>query len=277
MNRLSAQHLTCAYSKHTVLHDLSLAVQAGEVLALLGPNGAGKTTLLRTLARLLRPRAGNVLLAGDDIWRLRPRTAAQRLALAPQSESMTTPVTIEQAVALGRAPHRGWLLPYTARDRQVIEQALEQTGLQALRHRFITELSGGEQRRVILARALAQEPHVLLLDEPTTHLDLRYQAELLALIQRLAQQDGIAIVVTLHDLNHAALCATSVALLARGTLVALGSPADVLTPERLSQVYGVTVVVTPHPVYGTPMVAPVFTTSRASQNTVSQDFVEGRE
>jgi len=266
MTRLEARDLTCAYDRHTVLHDLSLTVQPGEILALLGPNGAGKTTLLRALARLLRPRAGTVLLDGENIWRLRPRMVARRLALAPQSEGMSSPVTVEQAVALGRAPHRGWLLPYTTRDRQVIEQVLAQTDLQALRHRLITELSGGEQRRVILARALAQEPQVLLLDEPTTHLDLRYQTELLGLIRRLAQHDGIAVVVTLHDLNHAALCATRVALLAHGTLVAMGHPEAVLTPDCLSQVYGVTVVVTRHPVYGTPLVAPVFAPQQERSN-----------
>ena len=259
MTRLEARHLTCAYDRHTVLHDLSLTVQPGEILALLGPNGAGKTTLLRALARLLRPRMGSVLLAGQDVWRLRPRAVARRLALAPQSEGASWPMTVEQAVALGRAPHRGWLLPYAAPDRQALERVLAQTGLQALRYRLITELSGGEQRRVVLARALAQEPQVLLLDEPTTHLDLRYQTEFLALIRRLARRHGMAVVVTLHDLNHAALCATRIALLAHGALVALGPPEAVLTPDCLAHVYGVAVVVTRHPVYGTPLVAPVFT------------------
>jgi iron complex transport system ATP-binding protein len=149
MTRLEARELTCAYNRRIVLHDLSLTVQPGEILALLGPNGAGKTTLLRALARLLRPRAGTVLMAGENIWRLRPRAVARRLALAPQSEGISSPVTVEQAVALGRAPHRGWLLPYTTRDRQAIERGLAQTDLQELRHRLITELSGGEQRRVI--------------------------------------------------------------------------------------------------------------------------------
>ena len=275
MTRLEAQHLTCAYGRHTVLHDLSLLVQAGEILALIGPNGAGKTTLLRALARLLRPRMGTVLLADQDIWRLRPRAVARRLALAPQSEGVSWPVTVEQAVALGRAPHRGWLLPYSGQDRQMIEQVLVQTGLQELRQRLVTELSGGEQRRVILARALAQEPQVLLLDEPTTHLDLRYQTEFLALIRRLAQRDGMAVVVTLHDLNHAALCATRVALLAHGTVVASGPPEAVLTPDCLAQVYGVAVVVTRHPVYGTPLVALVFDprhdSSQAGGTALPQD------
>ena len=134
-------------------------------------------------------------------------------------------------MARGRAPYRGWLLPYTTRDRQAIERVLAQTDLQELRHRLITELTGGEQRRVILVWALAQAPQILLLDEPTTHLDLRYQTELLALIRRLAQHDGIAVVVTLQDLNHAALCATRVALLAHRALVTIGHPEAVLTPD----------------------------------------------
>src|SRR5262249_12884900 len=180
-----------------------------------------------------------------------------------------------QAVALGRAPHRGWLLPYSARDRAMIEQVLVQTGLQELRQRLITELSGGEQRRVILARALAQEPQVLLLDEPTTHLDLRYQTECLALLRRLARRDGMAIVVTLHDLNHAALCATRIALLEHGAVVASGPPEAVLTPDCLAQVYGVAVVVTRHPVYGTLLVTPVLDLHHnggsAGGTTVAQD------
>ena len=158
---------------------------------------------------------------------------------------------------LGRAPHRGWLLPYTAQDQHVLDRVLVQTGLQALRHRLITELSGGEQRRVILARALAQEPQVLLLDEPTTHLDLKYQMDVLGLVRRLARQDGLTIAIALHDLNQAAFCADRIALVSDGTLFALGSPSEVLTPERLAQVYEVAVVVVPHPVYGTPMVVPV--------------------
>jgi iron complex transport system ATP-binding protein len=275
MTRLEAQALTCAYGQHTVLHNLSLTVQPGEILALLGPNGAGKTTLLRALARLVQPRTGTVLLAGTNIWRLRPRAVARRLALAPQSAEVASPLTVEQAVALGRAPHRGWLLPYTTQDYQTIEHVLAQTDLQTLRHRLITELSGGEQRRVILAQALAQQPQVLLLDEPTAHLDLRYQMELLALIRRLSQHDGLAVVVTLHDLNHASICASSVALLAHGTLVAMGPPEAVLTPDCLSQVYGVTVVVTPHPVYGTPLIAPVFA-SQHKQSTEGDKSSEKR-
>ena len=266
MQPLEARHLSCAYDRHIVLEGLDLALHAGEVLALIGPNGAGKTTLHRVLARLLRPTVGTVLLAGQDAWRLSAVTVARRLALAPQQDDAHWPLAVEQVVALGRTPHRGWLLPYAAHDHQVIEHVLQQTGLHPLRHRLITELSGGEQRRVILARALAQQPQVLLLDEPTAHLDLKYQTEVLELAQQLAQQEGLTVVVALHDLNQAALCAHRLALLADGMLLALGSPEEVLTPDTLARAYGVAVVVTRHPVYGTPMVAPLLTRKPATEH-----------
>jgi iron complex transport system ATP-binding protein len=264
MQPLVVQGLTCAYDQHVVLRQLELALGTGEILALIGPNGAGKTTLLKALARLLRPSSGVVLLLQQDVWRLSSGAVARCLAIAQQQENTHWPVTVEQAVALGRAPHRGWLLPYSRQDRQLVEQALCQSGLQTLRHRLLTELSGGEQRRVILARALAQQPQVLLLDEPTAHLDLKYQAEVLNLVQHLASTAAISMVIALHDLNQAALCADRIALLANGALMALGRPDDVLIPERLAQAYGVDVVVTPHPVYGTPMVTPLLDRHRQS-------------
>jgi iron complex transport system ATP-binding protein len=270
MQPLAVQGLTCAYDQHVILQRLDLSLRTGEILALIGPNGAGKTTLLKALARLLRPKSGTVLLLGQDAWRLSPATAARDLAIAHQQTDTHWPVTVEQAVALGRAPHRGWLLPYTRQDRQIIEQTLRQAGLQNLRHRLMTELSGGEQRRVILARALAQQPQVLLLDEPTAHLDLKYQTEVLNLVQRLASESAITVVIALHDLNQAALCADRIALLADGAVVADGHLDDVLTPERLSRAYGVEVVVTPHPVYGTPMVTPLLDRHKETDHRVAK-------
>jgi iron complex transport system ATP-binding protein len=257
MDTLEVCDLTCAYDGRQVLADLSLAAHPGEVLALIGPNGAGKTTLLRAMARLLHPRHGTVLLAGQNVWRMAPRSVARHLALAPQVNGATWPLTVEQAVALGRAPHRGWLLPLAAEDYAAVERALQQTGLTLLREQRIMELSGGEQRRVILARALAQEPQVLLLDEPTAYLDLKYQTELMELVRGLAHQDGLAVVASLHDLNLAALYADRLALLGEGRVLAVGSSAEVLTPELLTRVYGVPVVVTSHPLYGTPLVMPM--------------------
>jgi|YNPBryantNP2012_1023418.scaffolds.fasta_scaffold00890_13 iron complex transport system ATP-binding protein len=254
---LEARDLTLGYHHGIVLHNLHLSVRSGRVLALAGPNGAGKTTLLRSLARLLRPRQGIVLLDGRDVWRFSERDTARRLGLVPQNEAAEWPLTVEQVVMLGRAAHRGWFMPYTAADHRAVDDALAQTGLTPLRARLLTELSGGERQRVLIARALAQEPAAILLDEPTAQLDLRYQAAVLGLTRRLAHERGLAVVVSLHDLNLVALYADQVALIADGGLVAEGSPADVLTPDHLQRAYGVPVAVGRHPVYGTPLVMPV--------------------
>ncbi len=257
MTALEGQGLTCSYNGHAVVQELSLAAHKGEVLGLIGPNGAGKTTVLRALARLLRPRQGAVLLEGRNVWMMPSRRVAQKLAMAPQMDSGSWPLTVEQAVMLGRAPHRGWFLPLSPHDHAAVTRALTRTGLLDLRQRPIANLSGGEQRRVILARALAQEPDVLLLDEPTAYLDLKYQTETLELVRHLAHKDGMTVIITLHDLNQAALCADRLALLAEGQLLGVGSPASVLTPSLLSRAYRVQVTVAAHPLYNTPMVIPI--------------------
>lgn len=258
MNRsLEARDLTCGYGNRQVLDSLSLAARAGEVLVLLGANGAGKTTLLRALARQLRPARGCVLLKEQDIQRLSPPELARRVSLTPQSERRDWPLTIEQAVLLGRAPHRGWLLPYTPADRERVELALNSTGLSDMRERLITELSGGEWRRTILARALAQEAEVLLLDEPTAGLDLKYQVDVLRLVRRLAIEQQLVVVLTLHDLNQASLYGDRIALLARHRLIALGTAEEVFTAELIQQTYGVPVTIVRHPVYSTPLVVPL--------------------
>jgi iron complex transport system ATP-binding protein len=257
MSTLEARDLSCGYGRRRVFEALSLAASPGEVLVLLGPNGAGKTTLLRALARLLRPLHGSVLLYEKDIWTLRADEVSQRLAIMPQAEHRDWSLTVEDAVWFGRVPHRGWLLPYRPLDRQVVEQALATMSLCALRNRPITELSGGEWRRVIIARALAQEAKVLLLDEPTAGLDLRFQVEVLRLVRRLATEQQLVVVLTLHDLNQASFYGHRLALLSEHSLRALGSPQEVLTEELISQTFGVPVAVTRHPVYGTPLVAPL--------------------
>lgn len=256
MKTLQMLDLTCAYAERPVLEELCLDARPGEVLALIGPNGVGKSTLLRTMARLLPPQQGKVCLAESDLWTQSPRNVARQLAMAPQSNGAHWAITVRDMITLGRAPHRGWLLPMSGKDRQVIDRVIEQTGLGELQDRPLTELSGGEQRRVVLARVLAQEPEVLLLDEPTSHLDLKYQSEVMNLIQKLAHDDGLTVVTSLHDLNLAALYADRLALLSSRRLVSVGKPHEVLTPDRISQVYDVPVVITKHPLYSTPMVTP---------------------
>lgn len=254
---LTAERLSCKLGGRTVLEDVGLHARPGEVLALIGPNGAGKTSLLRMLARLLSPDRGVVCVDKHDVWRMGPRTLARQLALAPQSGADIWPLTVEQMVALGRAPHRGWLLPMGADDKAMVTQAIERTGLLPLRERLVTELSGGEQRRVILARALAQEPRVLLLDEPTAALDLKYQVTILNLAQRLAHDDGLTVVITLHDLNQAAGIADRLVLLKHGQVLAAGLPEHVLTSDLLSAAYDVPVVVSRHPLHDMPLITPL--------------------
>jgi iron complex transport system ATP-binding protein len=256
MNALETTALTLGYNGRSVLHDLQLAVCPGSVLALAGPNGAGKTTLLRALARLLRPQHGAVLLDGRDVWSLSERETARNLGLVPQNEHSDWPLTVEEVVTLGRASHRGWFKPFSTDDRHAVDSALAQTGLVELRERNVNELSGGERQRVLIARALAQQPQSILLDEPTAHLDLRYQGAVLGLVRRLAHERGLALVMSLHDLNLVALYADRVALIADGGIAAEGSPEAVLTAAHLERAYGVPVTIGRHPAYGTPLVMP---------------------
>jgi len=255
VSNIDAKGLSCGYGREPVLEDLSLAARPGEVLALLGPNGSGKTTLLRALARLLKPTAGSVVLDGKDVWERQHAEVARALALTPQNERRDWPLTVEQSVRLGRMPHRGWLLPFTSEDRRIVERALESAALEDLRERPITELSGGEWRRMILARALAQQAKALLLDEPTAGLDLKYQVEMLGLIRNLAREGKLLVIMTLHDLNHAAIYADRIALISQKTIVAVGPPEEVLTGDQISDIYEVPVTITKHPIYGTILVS----------------------
>lgn len=266
MTTLELHNITCAYNSQPIVSQISLQAQPGEVLALIGPNGVGKSTLLRTMARLMRPADGKIILVDRDLWQTSARDTARQLAFAPQADGEAWAATVEQVVALGRAPHRGWLLPLTERDHQITRWAISQVGLEPMRDRISTELSGGEQQRMVLARVLAQEPSVLLLDEPTSHLDLKYQTDILNLVHRLAHEEGLTVVVSLHDLNLAAIYADRVALLSGGAIDALGTPAEVLTSERLSRVYGVPIMVMKHPLRNTPFILPDIDLTENTQN-----------
>jgi iron complex transport system ATP-binding protein len=253
---LEIQSLTVNYGKQPVLQGVSLRVERGQALALIGPNGAGKTSLIRAVSGVLKARSGSVCVGGANIHRLSPAERARLMAVVPQARSLPETFSARQVVTLGRTPYLDWLGNPGPRDRERVEWALERAGALDLAERPIGELSGGEQQRVLLARALAQDTAILLLDEPTTHLDLRHQAGLLSLVQNLAHEGGLAVLMALHDLNLAALYADRVALLVGGRLQAEGSPAEVLTPRRLTAAFGVPVEVILHPEYGTPLVLP---------------------
>lgn len=266
MSRLRSQDLTCGYADRTVLERVCLELRTGEVVILLGANGAGKTTLLRALSRRLRPHAGQVLIDDQGIEQLSSQRLARQIAVMPQTERRDWPLSVVDAVSLGRAPHRGWMLPLSARDRDAVERALDVTGLRELRNRSITELSGGEWRRMVLARALAQEAGILLLDEPTAGLDVRYQVEMLAMIRRMASEMQMVIMLTLHDLNHASLYGDRLVLLNDRSIVAIGDPASVLRAELIEAAFGIPVMVMTHPVYDTPLVVPLDRTRAAPKD-----------
>lgn len=241
--RYAASDLRVDLAGRRVLDGLSFCIEPGTVTALVGPNGSGKTTLLRTLAGLL-PYDGILALDGTPLRTWADRDRAQTLAYVRQRSSLAFDLTVREFVALGRMPHRSWLAGPSAADHAAVADALATTQLTDLAERSARTLSGGEHRRLLLAQALAQDTPTLLLDEPTAHLDLRHQLDLAALLQRL-HADGRTLVVALHELDLAARLADQVLLLHRGRLVAAGTPADVLTPAHIAEVFGVTATVTP--------------------------------
>jgi iron complex transport system ATP-binding protein len=212
----------------------------GELVGLIGPNGAGKTTLLRALARLLRPQEGQVLLNGQDIWHLSARQVARQIGRVPQSAHTAWPYPVEHVVRLGRFPHRGWLAPFNGKDAAAVDKALTLLGLQTMRRRLLDTLSGGEQQRVLIARALVQEPTVLLLDEPIANLDINHQHQVLAMVQNLVQEYNLAALLAIHDLSLAARYCDRLILLHQGRVWAAGTAADVLRPDYLRTVFEVT-------------------------------------
>jgi len=220
-----------------ILHPVSFDLSPGRVLGVVGPNGAGKSTLLRLLYRYQRPATGSILVDGADIWKLRARDVAQRVAAVLQEQPTDFALTVQEIVALGRTPHRrGFAGASGAHDIEVIEAALSRLGLEAFAHRHFGTLSGGERQRVMVARALAQEPRLLILDEPTNHLDIRHQLEVLALIRDLP----LTIVTSLHDLNMAAQVCDDVLILQQGHALGFGRPKDVLTEATVSDAFSVT-------------------------------------
>jgi iron complex transport system ATP-binding protein len=230
-----------------VLRGLHLEIGDGDIVALVGPNGSGKSTLLRALGRVLKPRRGTVYLDGRAMREWPTREVARRLALLPQGPTLAADLSVHELVWLGRSPHQGMLGLPSRKDEEAVRSAIEETGIAPLTGRRLSELSGGERQRVWVAMALAQQPQVLLLDEPTTFLDLNHQLELLDLIRYLNREHGITVVMVLHDLNQAARYARRVVVLKEGDVYADGTPAEVLTPETLREVFGVDGQVLPGP------------------------------
>lgn len=247
---LCARGVAGGYGGHAVLHGISLEVAAGEMLAIVGPNGAGKSTLLKILAGALAPWQGGVEMLGTPLAAWERRERARRLAFVGQDSAVAFSFTVLEVVLMGRAPHLGAMHFESRRDLAIARDALARFGVLELAARSVQELSGGERRRVLLARALAQQPQIALLDEPTAHLDLRHVAETFERLGELRAARGLAVVTTLHDLNAAALYADRVLLLKDGAAMGLGTPQEVLTAEKLRAVYETEVYVGRNPATG---------------------------
>lgn len=245
-----------AYPGREVLHDVSLSVDRGEVLAVVGPNGVGKSSLVRCASGTMALVRGRVLVEGLSLAEMRPSERARKIAVVPQAIHIPPRFTAHQVVMMGRTPYLGWLEREGERDYSIVEGAMERTFTLDLAKRPMGELSGGEQQRVLVARGLAQAPQVLLLDEPTAHLDLQHQADVLGLVRSLVRDQGMAVMIALHDLNLVSRFADRVGLLSNGHIRAMGNPKQVLTPSLLEEAYGVRIQVIDHPVHGTPLVLP---------------------
>lgn len=253
---LTVASLRAAYGTRVVLQDISLGVSPGEILALIGPNGAGKTTLVRAISGTMPIASGQVYVNGRDVSKLTTAQRARMMAVVPQAQQLGGAFTVEQAVMMGRTAYMGWLGREGEADRTTVRLALEQTQLKDFANRQIAKLSGGEQQRVLLARALAQSTPVLLLDEPTNHLDLQHQTNLLSLVKKLTKEKQLAVMMAMHDLNLVSFFADKVALLVDGVLKTIGSPQEVICEEHISDAYQTQVEIVSHPVTGAPIIFP---------------------
>jgi iron complex transport system ATP-binding protein len=254
---LEGEDLGFAYGGHAVLADVDVQAGAAEWIGIIGPNGCGKTTLVRLLSGVATPQAGVVRLGGRPLATLRRRELARRVAVLPQDAWLDFPFTALEVVLMGRAPHLPALRFPNVRDVRIAREALARLEVGDLERRPLDHLSGGERQRVLLARALAQEPEVLLLDEPTTHLDLRHQAGICDIVRDLQRQRGLTVIAVLHDLNLAAMYCDRLVLLAAGRVAREGTPADVLTADTLSAAYSARVHVGVNAATGTPVVLPL--------------------
>lgn len=254
---LTASKLSAGYNDNSILRDLDLAIPPGKITVIVGANACGKSTLLRAMSRLLFPRSGQVLLDGKSIHRTPPRELARQLGLLPQSPIAPEGIVVADLVGRGRHPHQGLFSRWTHDDDEAVARALGATGITELAERTIDELSGGQRQRVWIAMALAQQTDILLLDEPTTFLDINHQIEVLDLLTDLNHERGTTIAMVLHDLNLAARYADHLVAMSNGSIYVSGTPEDVLTEENVRHVFGLECRVINDPTCGRPMMLPL--------------------
>lgn len=254
---LYAEDLTLGYDKKVVARELSVSIPQGKLTVIIGPNACGKSTLLRTLSRLMQPQSGAVFLDGRLIGDYGTREVAKRLGLLPQSSTAPGDISVADLVARGRYPHQGLFSRWTAQDTQAVNEAMQATGVYELAESTVNSLSGGQRQRVWIAMVLAQQTPLLLLDEPTTWLDIAHQIDLMELMCRLNQENGRTLVVVLHDLNQACRYAGHLIAMRDGKILAEGAPADIVTPALIEQVFGLRCTIIDCPVSHTPLIIPL--------------------
>jgi iron complex transport system ATP-binding protein len=255
-SRLAARGVTVGYGGRMVIDGLDVAIPPGVITTIIGPNGCGKSTLLRTLSRLLKPTRGTVVLDGDDIVKLRTRDVAKKLGLLPQAPVAPEGLTVSDLVARGRHPHQSWLRQWSSDDAAVVERALAMTGVADLADRPVDSLSGGQRQRVWISMTLAQGTDLLLLDEPTTYLDLAHAIDVLDLVDDL-HESGCTVVMVLHDLNLATRYSDNLVVMREGAILAQGHPRDVITAELLHEAFGLRAKVIDDPVGDRPLIVPI--------------------
>ncbi|WP_022871680.1 ABC transporter ATP-binding protein [Nesterenkonia alba] len=254
---LRAEQLSASYEQRRIIDQLDLDIPAGKITAVIGPNACGKSTLLRTVSRLLKPDSGQVVLNGRNIAEYSTKEVARQLGLLPQSSLAPGGITVGDLVARGRFPHQRALQQWSIEDEEKVALALRDTHLQELADRPVDELSGGQRQRVWIALVLAQDTDLLLLDEPTTFLDISHQLDVLQLCRRLNRERGRTVVLVLHELNQACRFADHLVVMSEGRVVAAGAPKAIISEPLIEQVYGLSCRVLPDPVFGTPMIIPI--------------------
>lgn len=255
MPALVVDNVSFSYDLGTpTLSDISFSVSRSEFLSILGPNGSGKTTLLRLLDRIYVPRRGRILLDGRNLLEYSRNELARRIAFVPQDSSIAFPFTVMEVVLMGRAPFLNGRAFENEHDREIAVAMMERTDIRHLARQPVTALSGGERQRVLIARALAQQPEIVLLDEPNAHLDIAHQIDIFDILKQLSSETGLTVVSVSHDLNLASLYSTRIAMLMCGSLVAVGTPHDVLSEERIRDVFRTSVIVDTHPAGSAPRI-----------------------
>mgnify|MGYP001198676471 FL=1 len=241
----------------TIVEDLSISIPTGEITVIVGPNGCGKSTLLKALARILTPTSGSVLIDGSDIQSQKTKEIAQQLGLLPQNPSSPDTIVVSDLVRRGRYPHQGIFNQWSSDDEKAVTEALSTTGLSPFADRLVDELSGGQRQRVWIAMILAQNTPIMLLDEPTTHLDIAHQIEVLELLKKLSEQNGRTVIMVLHDLNLAMRYATNLIAMSEGEIREAGRPEDIVTSQMVRDVFSIEAEVIKDPIVGSPLCIPL--------------------